>query len=268
MIINMGSGGENLKKEITEQNELIESIRKLYVGLKWTHEKSIENMYSIAELDGELFAVADAGFYKWNGTDWIHLDTLNVNGDRASLVNYNGELHLLGGVRDDYRHIKWSGTEWVSVGSLPTSAPTCKAIVYGGKIHIFTQVSGSYVEQSHYSYDGTSWTEEVAFDKDASFDVVVLDDKLYAITNSIYLYREGQEWDEYLKTPAWCQKACVYDGELYIATSEGLYRLDSEHWVKMNSPMTADASTRMIAVGDELVMMNSVGHAGGVFDGL
>lgn len=271
MIINMGSGGENLKKEITEQSELIEAIRKLYVGLKWTHEEKKRTVYSIAERDGELFAVANGGLCKWDGSDWDILHSLGLkDGSGTCLIAYKGTLQVLGGIEDEYMHVKLYGNKPLKLErfELPTSGQMTRAVVHNDKIHMFTQVTSGYIQQSHYSYDGSTWTEEVVFNKDTIFDVVSYDGKLYAIGNKMYMYREGQEWDEVLSVPANVWQACVFDDELYVLTTEALYRLDSEHWVKINSPMTADESTRMIAVGDELVMINSTIHAGGVFDGL
>jgi hypothetical protein len=155
------------------------------------------------------------------------------------------------------------------MSTVPTTSQIYRIVVFDGKIHMFSQARSSYVTHSHHSWNGGQWTEEVAFDKDARFDVVVLDDKLYAITNSVYLYREGQEWDEYLTAPAWCQETCVYDGELFIVTVDAIYMLMDEQWVYIGkSPMTVDDSLQMLEVGDELVLIGNTGHFGGVFDGL
>ena len=108
--------------------------------------------------------------YKWNGSSWSNPSTPPYDFKWGSVVVLNGQIHLLGGGTKDNsttkNHYKWNGSSWSSVSTLPFPFTQGSAVVLNGEIHILggsgydgTSYSVQPYKQSHYKWNGSTWTQ-------------------------------------------------------------------------------------------------------------
>lgn len=101
--------------------------------------------------------------FAWDGSSCTKVCELPYYGGRATLVVYDGELHVVGGVTftnssmgvteyNKQKHYKFDGTTWVNVGQIVEEFNWRIVFVYDDKIHIIGQNTQSIIK--HYCWDG------------------------------------------------------------------------------------------------------------------
>ena len=164
----------------------------------------------------------DTNIYKWKD-----ISTLPFTFSHGKIVNYRGEIHLLGGYDDDTgsasnRHYKWNGTEWVSVSILPYNFQDGCAVVYEDAIHL---IGGYNAYDMHYKYSNGQWSyvetlEEIA--QIVSGSVVVYNNEIHLLggDNNRTAHRkwDGTQWEFVSELPYefYNGEAVVYKNQINI----------------------------------------------------
>lgn len=214
------------------------------------------------------------GHYKWNGEKWINVSTLPYQANRAHVIVYHDELHLLGGTMTGTgtNHFKWNGIEWTSVSTIPVSFAYGDVVVYNGNIHIVTDASnGTSTITSLYKWDGAEWTKvsDVPYQL-FNGGVTNYNNEIhifggYSTAAATYHYKwNGTEWTSVSTLPVrsnngW--KALVYNNNLYAVSASDLYRFENGTWVKTIAlPYSLSSINLAICVYDGMV--NIMGSSG------
>lgn len=95
--------------------------------------------------------------YTWDGTTFSTISMpFPYSGSGFSVVNYNNEIHILGGGGSTTQnsHYRWNGTNWESVSTLPYAFVDGCAVVYNNEIHI---LGGNNSGTNHYKWNGFEW---------------------------------------------------------------------------------------------------------------
>ena len=119
-------------------------------------------------------------------------NTLPYSTSYRVLIEYNDEIHLIGGSGTQTKHYSWSYYhDWEEVDT----APSCNngfAVVYHDKIHLF---SG----QNHYTYDETDgWltaSDTLPNVNETIGKAVVFNDKIYVFRDMFVFCYDGSTWE-------------------------------------------------------------------------
>lgn len=110
--------------------------------------------------------------YKFNGITWSQLTNSPISNTDFNLVVYNGRIYMLGGRYGSgsttvYKYTySFDGTTWRRETDMPAVRFSSLATVFNGRIHVFGGIntsgssSSSYYTNTHWSYDGITWTDE------------------------------------------------------------------------------------------------------------
>lgn len=170
MIGKTNVAGENLTPELTNQAQLIQSIRESLAGkatlANATADKILEGYSAyvgqqlvtgslkLPTIDGSPVS----GMSLVSKVVDLNMGDLPTSFAGGSAVVLNGEIHILGGLSPYKSHYKWNGSTWTSVSTLPYSFQSGSAVVLNDEIHILgSSSSGCYT--NHYKWNGSSWTQ-------------------------------------------------------------------------------------------------------------
>ena len=176
----------------------------------------------------------------------------------GAAVVYNDELHILGSTFNYYssetvypyctHHYKFDGIKWKKVSSNKISYRILSgstAVVYNNKIHILG-VGDSDSYAYHYSWDGTSYTQEnnTPFTRGMKPSVVSFNNTIYLFyytSSKIYWYQwSGSSWTELSNVPpSLCNgrnRAFVHNDDLYVMGGSflTLFKLSGTTWTVIN----------------------------------
>lgn len=249
-------------------------------GTSWTPVSTLPfDLISGAALmyKGELNILGSTYHYKLNGTDWVSVSTMSYDISEGSVVVYNNEIHTL----SQTRHYKYDGYYWYGVSTLPYTFYRGSAIV--DKDNVLHIIGGYNTYTAHYTWDGTSWNEDI--------DLLIPYYFCYGCSllynNNIHLlgtnvsgsrskhYKQSQtnlrKWDSVSTIPYkfYDGAAVVYNGEIHIlggdepGERDNHYKLNGINWNSVSTlPLDTDNCQAVVCDNRICIFSTSVSGAG------
>ena len=150
-----------------------------------------------------------------------------------------------------------------NVSTLPYGFFDGSVVVYNNKIHVLGGGSSTSDHKRHYSWDGTSWTQESTLPISFSYDAaVVYNNKIHIMYSTSHYSWNGTSWTQESSLPVDSSpKAVVYDNKIHAlgcgSSSRAHYSFDGTSWTQ--------ESTLPISIngGQAVVYNNKIHTLGG-----
>lgn len=179
--------------------------------------------------------------YSWNGTSWSQESNLPGDGTydtHGDAVVYNNKIYVYD--RNSFGLISWNGSTWTTEAQkYSTAARGARLVVYNNKIHFLGGGIMDGGSTEHYSWDGTSWTQESTLPYAFSgYTAIVYNNKIHILGNTDYRssveyinkYRyswDGSTWKAESLLPCNApQSSVVYNNKIHVFYDYW----DSESW--------------------------------------
>ena len=112
---------------------------------------------TVVVYNNKIHTIFGNSHYSFNGSQWIEeAGTVPTTFTHCSSVAYNNKIYVLG----ENKFCSWDGSTWSNL-TLPYIIYTNSMVVYDNKIHIFITKNSGTSNTCHYSFDGTSWADEL-----------------------------------------------------------------------------------------------------------
>lgn len=131
-------------------------------------------------------------FYKLQGGAWVTKSHTPYYYDQGAMVEYNNELHLLGGQSVEREHYKFDGNLWTKLDDIPFSFYRGSCVVYDGEIHLLKAYN-------HYKWNPTDGWVNVGNMPRAIAGAVVF-------CNGIHIFGDNKQYRLNVKRYAITQK--------------------------------------------------------------
>lgn len=190
---------------------------------------------------------------------------------RASCVNLNGEIHIMGSGYGTHskKHYKWDGSSWTSVSTLPYSFDYGSAVVYNDEIHI---LGCSDADTSHYKWNGTEWVSVSTLPYNFYRGVaVVFNNEIHIMGSANTQYRlvhykwDGSAWTSVGAPPYGVQDtaAVVLNNEIHILGSymsgsrTAHYKYDGSTWTEVSTIPYDFYNGSAVVLGNEIHILGT-----------
>ena len=192
--------------------------------------------------------------YKYNGSEWILLDTELPYDCSGYITVYNGEIHMFG-CKNDSEHYKYDGVEWTKLDNLPKKFYNFVPVVYRNEIHLIAGGEHSY----HYKWSTSSW-ETIHTHNNIGSQlrcIYKLDAKLYILDQWDYVAWDGKtlthissptnyKWDTSLGNGVY------YNGDIYAFglnndNNKKFYKYVNDEWIEFGeTPVSLHNSPKVV----------------------
>lgn len=274
MIINMGSGGENLKKEITEQNNLIDSMLAIFgeLGRRPTvrmssKETMILNNSYLHEIGGKIYPLGSSGILDDDGKFIVEKETrkyddLPKDFQEHCAVILNDRVHILGGADLGKYHFEYQYGEWFLRSELPYAFKDGCAVVYNNKIHI---LGGAGSKTGHYEWDGKKdWVNVSTLPVNlVGGGAVIYNDEIHILSGTSHYKWNGSSWTSVSTVPISVSNSgvVVVDNRIHVVggdnSTTGHYMWDGTSWTQRANALMEFIHGQAVNVNDTLHILGT-----------
>lgn len=209
----------------------------------------IGRLVAIGIIDGKIHVIGttsgDPEHYEWDGAEWTQCGALPISCVNSTGVEYNGEIHLLGGkFSSGHRdcHWKWSTASWVE-SEIPnwtshTRGVNSHLVVWNNELYSLNDAWANKLRK----WNGDSW-EDIC-DLPYAFNggtAVVYNNEIHMLgggggSTSHYKWN-GAEWVSVSTLPiAPTSKAVIYNNEIHFLGETSHYKFNGTEWISVSTP--------------------------------